>query len=87
MGFYHGSNQPPDEPEPGSWKEIFQIILIVFRVIALPLGLLLAAVLGLFALFYLFMLHVLAGLGLILALVAAVVARGIWEARHPPELR
>lgn len=85
MGFYHGSSEPPGD-EQGSWKETFLIILIVFRVLALPLGLLLGAILGLFLLFWLFTFHPLAGLGLIGLIVGALVARGIWEAKHPPEI-
>lgn len=87
MGFYHGSEQGPGGEEPGSWKEVFQIIFIVFRILAVPLALLLGAIIGLFALFWLFTIHALLGLGVILAIILALVARGVWEAKHPPELR
>ncbi|MDZ7728427.1 MAG: hypothetical protein U5Q44_09720 [Dehalococcoidia bacterium] len=42
MGFYYGSSDPGGE-EPGGWKETFAIILVVFKVLALPLGILLGA--------------------------------------------
>lgn len=86
MGFYHGSSTPPGGDEPGGWKETFQIILIVFRVLALPLAMLFGAILGLVMLFWLFTVHVLAGFGVIIAIVGALIARGIWEAKHPPEI-
>lgn len=86
MGFYYGSSQPPDEDEPGSWKETFAIILVVFKVLALPLGIILGAVLGIFVTIWLFTVHVLLGLAVVLLLIGLVVARGIWEAKHPPDL-
>jgi hypothetical protein len=86
MGFYHGSGEPSGG-DPGGWKETFQIILIVFRVLAIPLAILIGAILALFGLFWLFTIHVLAGFGVIALIIAAIVARGIWEAKHPPEIR
>lgn len=88
MGFYYGSSQPPPpDDKPAGFKETLQIIWAVFSLLALPLGVLLGGVLYLFFLFYLFSLHPLAGLGGILLIVAAVAARGIWEWKHPPELK
>lgn len=86
MGFYYGSSQPPDEPEPGGWRETITIIFVVFRVLAVPLAILMGAIFGLFALFWLFTVHVILGFGVIGILVGALVVRGIWEAKHPPEL-
>ena len=88
MSFYYGSNKN-DGPEdkPGGFKETLQIIWVVFRILAMPVGVLLGVVLGLVLLFYLFTLTPYLGLAAIVAIVIAVVARGIWEARHPPAIR
>lgn len=87
MGFYYGSGEPPKKDGPeGSWRETLAIIGVVFKTLALPLGLLFGAVFGLIAIIYAFTISGWLGLGLIVLIVAAVVARGIWEAKHPPEL-
>jgi hypothetical protein len=87
MGFYYGSGAPPpDDDKPGGLKEALVLTWIVFRVLALPLGIILGGVLYLFLLFFLFSIHPLLGLAGILVVVGAVVARGIWESKHPPEL-
>lgn len=87
MGFYYGSSQPPDDEPPGGFKETVAIILAVFRVLAIPLGILFGGIFALAALFYIFAFSKLAGLAVLLLIVIALVARGIWEARHPPELQ
>lgn len=88
MGFYYGpSGKPPkDEPPPASWRETLAIIVVVFKTLALPLGLLLGAIFGLIAIIFAFTVSGWLGLGLIAVVVGALVARGIWEAKHPPEL-
>ncbi len=88
MGFYYGSGEPPkkDDAPEGSWRETFTIIGVVFKTLALPLGLLFGAVFGLILIIYAFTISGWLGLGLIALIIAAVVARGIWEAKHPPEL-
>lgn len=86
MGFYYGPSDPGGGDEPGGWKETFAIILVVFRVLALPLGILLGALLALFATIWLFTIHMLLGAGVIALGLGALVARGIWEAKHPPEI-
>jgi hypothetical protein len=86
MGFYHGSNEPSGQ-DPGGWKETIQIILIVFRVLAVPLAMIMGVVFALFLLFWLFTVHMFAGLGMILLIILAVAARGVWEAKHPPEIK
>jgi hypothetical protein len=53
----------------------------------MPLGILFAALGYLILLFYLFTLNPFAGLGGILVVVLALVARGAWEWRHPPVLK
>lgn len=87
MGFYYGSSQPPKDEKPGGWKETFLIIWVVFSVLALPLALILAGVVYLVVLFWLFIIHPLLGLAWLGVAAAAVVARGVWEAKHPPEIR
>jgi hypothetical protein len=86
MGFYHGSDKDPGGDEPG-WRETISIIIVVFQVLAKPLGILLAVLFGLLFLLWAFTVHALFGLALLGILVVAIVARGIWEAKHPPELR
>jgi hypothetical protein len=85
MGFYYGSNEPPDDPGQGGWRETITIIFVVFRVLAVPLAILMGAIFALFALFWLFTVHVLLGFGIIGILVGALTVRGIWEAKHPPD--
>ena len=88
MGFYYSSNNN-DGPEdkPGGFKETIQIIWVVFRILALPLGVLLGVILAFVLIFWLFTLTAYLGLAAIAAIVIAVVARGVWEARHPPKIR
>jgi hypothetical protein len=87
MGFYYGSGGPPPEEEPETtWRETFIIIGAVFRALALPLGILVGAIAYLVFMFWMFTIHPLLGLATIGVVVLAVVARGIWEATHPPDL-
>ncbi|MCC6382485.1 MAG: hypothetical protein IT304_08240 [Dehalococcoidia bacterium] len=87
MGFYYGPSGPePDEEKPGGLKEALYITWAVFRALALPLAVLLGGVAYLVLVFFLFTFSVWAGLAAILVVVAAVVARGVWEATHPPHL-
>lgn len=89
MGFYYGSgdsNSPKDEP-PGGFRETITLIWVVFRVLALPVGALLGVVFGFFLLFWLFSVTPYLGLAAVALLVGALLARGIWEAKHPPEIR
>ncbi len=85
MGFYYSSGQPPEE-EPGGFKETLLIIFVVFRTLAVPLGLLFGGVAAFLFEFWLFTISPLLGLSGIALVVAAVVARGVWEAKHPPDL-
>lgn len=88
MGFYYGSNQPPPEDDkPAGLRDIIAISWAVFSVLALPLGLLLGIVVYLVVLFWMFSIHWTLGVTLLLLLVGSILARGIWEAKHPPELR
>lgn len=87
MGFYYGSSGPePGNEKPGGLKEALYITWAVFRALALPLAVLFGGVAYLVLLFFLFALSVWAGLAGILVVVAAVIARGVWEATHPPHL-
>jgi len=87
MGFYYGSGKEPQEEKPGGFREVLLITWIVFRALALPLGLIFGGIGGLILLFYIFAWQPFAGLAIILLAIAAVVVRGIWEAKHPPELK
>jgi hypothetical protein len=86
MGFYYSSgNEPPEDDKPG-FLETLQIIWVVFRVLAVPLGMIIGVLLGLVLLFWLFTVNTFFGLGFIAIIILALVARGVWEARHPPVL-
>jgi hypothetical protein len=89
MAFYYGSgdsNNPKDEP-PGGFRETIALIWVVFRVLALPVGALLGVVFAFVLLFWLFSVTPYLGLSAVALLVGALLARGIWEAKHPPEIR
>ncbi|MCS7294297.1 MAG: hypothetical protein RMK15_06320, partial [Chloroflexota bacterium] len=79
MGFYHGRGS---EPPPGSWRETFAIIGIVFRTLALPLAILFGTIGGLFLLFWLFAISPLAALGAVILGLGGLAARALWEWRH-----
>ncbi len=85
MGFYYGSNTPPED-KPGGFRETIVLIWAVFLVLAVPLGILLGGLAYLVLVFFLFSVHPLAGLAAISLVILALVARGVWEARHPPEI-
>ncbi len=87
MGFYYGQGKPPDdEPPAGSWRETVTIILIVFKALALPLGVLFGALLGLVLVFWLFLVSAWLGFGVIVLGIAAVVVRNYWQSRNPPDI-
>jgi uncharacterized protein (DUF2062 family) len=46
----------------------------------------LGAIIGLVMIIWLFSITPLLGLGALAAVVLAIVLRGVWEAKHPPEL-
>jgi antibiotic biosynthesis monooxygenase (ABM) superfamily enzyme len=85
MGFYYNPGTPDGDESPGGWKETLLIIWTVFRVLALPLALLFGALFGLIALFFIFSFSTVLGFAIIGAGILALIGRGIWEARHPPE--
>ncbi len=88
MGFYYSPGNDPKKDEPsGGFRETFAIIWVVFRVLALPMGVLLGVIVGFVLLLWLFTVTAYLGFGVIVLLVLGLVARGIWEAKHPPELR
>ena len=85
MGFYYGSGQPPQEEPPSGFRETLTIILAVFRVLAIPVAIMFGGIFALVALVFLFVLSKLAGLAVVGILVLALVARAVWEAKHPPD--
>ena len=88
MGFYYGpGSPPPDDGNPGGFRETVAIIWVVFKLLALPVGALLGVLVAFLLLFFAFAFSPFLGFGLIGLGVAALVARAVWEARHPPELR
>lgn len=87
MGFYYGGSQPPDDEKgPGGVKETLLITFAVFKVLALPLGIIFGGLIGLVALFWLFSISGWAGLAVLIAIVLGVLCFGVWEYRHPPTL-
>ncbi len=87
MGFYYGSGGPPPEEKSGSLKEVALITWVVFKMLALPLAILFGGVAVLIGLFYLFSFSPVAGVSAIGVVLLGVLARGIWEWRHPPVLK
>ena len=87
MGFYYNSGAPPEKQKSGGLKEVLLITWVVFKTLALPLGVLFGGVALLLTLFFLFTFNPLAGLGGILLIIGAILARGVWEWRHPPDIR
>lgn len=92
MGFYYGSGDSKgphkggDEPD-GGFKETLILIWVVLRVVAVPVGILMGVVLGIFGLFWLFTWAPILGGLVVVLIIGALVARAVWEAKHPPELR
>ncbi len=84
MSFYYDPGNQPDDEDEGSLKEVLAITFAVFKVLAIPVGIMFGTVLGLIVLFILFSLHVLLGFGALGLIVAAVGIRGFWEWKHPP---
>ncbi len=88
MGFYFGSSQaPPPEDKPGGFRETIATIWAVFSVLAVPLGIIFGLFAGAAAIIWLLTFNAVAGGVAILAIVTAVAGYGVWEAKHPPELR
>lgn len=85
MSFYYGSGQPPKDEPPGGFKETVAIIFTVFRVLAIPVAVMFGGVFALVALFYVFAFSKLAGFAILALLALALVARAVWEAKHPPD--
>jgi hypothetical protein len=86
VGFYYGSSQPPPEDEKGSLKEAFLITIAVFRLLAIPLLVLLGGGAYVVAVFYLFSINAFAGYGGLSAILVVIGAVWLWEKTHPPAL-
>ncbi len=87
MGFYYGSSQPPPDDDKGSFKEAFLITLAVFRVLALPLGVMLGGGAYIVFVFYMFSISAIAGYGALSLVLVALAAIWAWEKTHPPALK
>jgi hypothetical protein len=87
MGFYYGSSQPPPEKdEGGSIKEALMITLAVFRILAIPLGIMFAGGAYIVLVFFMFSFSALAGYGVLSLVPIALAGVFIWEKLHPPKL-
>lgn len=87
MGFYYGSSTPPPEEKGGSAKELVLMILAVFRVLAVPLAIIIGGMAGLVSLFFVFAWSAVAGFAVLGLIVLAVAGYAAWEWRHPPQLK
>lgn len=87
MGFYYGPSTPPGkggkpgkkDEEPGGCMEALILTRAAFGALAVPLAVLFGAVIGLVLVLYLFSLHMLLGLGGVVALVVGVALFARWE--------
>ncbi len=87
MGFYYGPSTPPgkdgkrgkDGQEPGGCMEALVLTRAAFGALAVPLLVLFGAVIGLVLVLYLFSVHLLLGLGGIVALVLGIAFFARWE--------
>jgi hypothetical protein len=86
MGFYYGPSSPPPDEKQGTLREALAITWMIFKALALPLGIIIGGVALLVLLFFLFTWNGWAALALLIVIGAAFGARAIWERRHPPTL-
>jgi hypothetical protein len=84
MGFYYGPSKPEPEKEPGGCMEALILTRAAFAALALPVGILLGAILGLVLLVYLFSVHWLLGLAFLGVLGAGIAWYSRWERRRFP---
>ena len=86
MGFYYGSSTPPPDDDKASLKDVIVLSLAVFRMLALPLGIMMAGGAYIVFVFFMFSMSPFAGYAS-LALIGVVVGSiYIWEKTHPPTL-
>ncbi len=85
MGFYYGpSSAPEPEKEPGGCMEALILTRAAFGALAIPVAVLIGAILGIVLLFIAFSIHWLVGV-LYIALIAAGIAwYARWERRKFP---
>jgi hypothetical protein len=82
MGFYYGpSSTPEPEKEPGGCMEALILTRAAFAALALPIGILFGAILGLVGLIYAFSASRLLGLFVIALIVVGIALYARWE-RH-----
>lgn len=80
MGFYYGpSKDPKQEKEPGGCLEALILTRAAFGALALPLGILFGAIIGLVVVIYLFAIHVLLGLAVVAAIIGGIALYARWE--------
>ena len=85
MGFYYGpSKQPDEEKEPGGCMEALILTRAAFGALAIPIAVLIGAILGIVLLFVAFSIHWLAGLLYIGLIVAGVAVYARWERKKFP---
>ena len=80
MGFYYGPSKPPEEEkEPGGCMEALILTRAAFAALALPIAILFGAMGGLVLVLYLFTVHVLLGLLVLVALGLGIALYARWE--------
>jgi hypothetical protein len=85
MGFYYGpSSQPEPEKEPGGCMEALILTRAAFTALALPLLVLVGAIVAVVLLFVTFSIHWLIGLAYIGLIGAGLAMYARWERRKFP---
>lgn len=84
MGFYYGPSAPEPEKEPGGCMEALVLTRAAFATLALPVAILVGAILGIILIFVTFSIHWLLGIAYLGLIATGVGAYARWERRKFP---
>jgi len=84
MGFYYGPSTPPEDKEPGGCMEALILTRAAFAALAIPIAVLIGALLALVLLFVAFSVHWSLGVLYIALIVAGIAVYARWERRKFP---
>ena len=84
MGFYYGPSTPEPEKEPGGCMEALILTRAAFAALALPVAILLGAILGVVLVIYLFSIHWVWGVLFLALLIAGIAWYARWEQKKFP---